>query len=433
MNLKAIYERKREAYAKWRSVMDAATKEDRPLSAEDQTTCNECETVIDDCNTQIHAQQEQDRQAARLAAVADELKATPPGQLQQEAQSVKPVDRRSIGEKLADLTEQGMSRQEAVQQLAKQRDEVASKAFRQFLLGSQAALQQDKDTSGGFLVAPEQFIAQLIQDLDNMVWFRQFATVIPVSGSASIGVPGIETDMGDVTWTTELQVGAADSSLAFNKRKLSPNPLARYIRVSKDLLRNAAISVEMIVRDRLAYKFGTVQEAAFMTGGGGNSPLGVFTAAAAGISTGRDVSTDNTTTAFTADGLINAKYTLASPWLMSPNLRWVFHRDAVKMARKLKDGEGQYLWAPGLTIDRPDTLLGTPVLVSEYAPNTFTSQLYVGLIGDLSYYWIAESMSVEIQRLTELGALTNEDLFIGRCALDGMPILENAFVRVKLA
>jgi hypothetical protein len=65
MNLKAIYERKREAYAKWRSVMDAATKEDRPLSAEDQTTCNECETVIDDCNTQIQAQQEQDRQAGR--------------------------------------------------------------------------------------------------------------------------------------------------------------------------------------------------------------------------------------------------------------------------------------------------------------------------------------------------------------------------------
>jgi HK97 family phage major capsid protein len=209
--------------------------------------------------------------------------------------------------------------------------------------------------------------------------------------------------------------------------------LARYIKVSKDLLRSAALSVEAIVRQRLTYKFGTVQESAFMTGSGANSPLGIFTAANNGISTGRDVSTDNTITTFTADGLINAKYSLTTPWLTSPNLRWVMHRDAVKMARKLKDGDANYIWAPGLIQDRPDTLLGVPVLVSEYAPNTFTTGLYVGLIGDLSYYWIAENMSVEIQRLVELGALTNEDYFIGRCALDGMPIHENAFARVKLA
>jgi HK97 family phage major capsid protein len=78
-------------------------------------------------------------------------------------------------------------------------------------------------------------------------------------------------------------------------------------------------------------------------------------------------------------------------------------------------------------------ILGTPVLVSEYAPNTFTSLLYVGLIGDLSHYWIAENMSLDIQRLVELGALTNQDYFIGRMSLDGMPVLEKAFVRVQLA
>jgi HK97 family phage major capsid protein len=73
-----------------------------------------------------------------------------------------------------------------------------------------------------------------------------------------------------------------------------------------------------------------------------------------------------------------------------------------------------------------------PVLVSEYAPNTFTTGLYLGLIGDLSYYWIADNMSMQIQRLVELGALTNQDYFIGRMKLDGMPVLEKAFVRVTL-
>jgi HK97 family phage major capsid protein len=254
-----------------------------------------------------------------------------------------------------------------------------------------------------------------------------------VVGAEGIGVPTLETDIADTNWTTELAVGTEDSSMAFGKRKLTPHPLAKYIKVSKDLLRSSALSVESIVRERMGYKFGTVQETAFMTGNGAGQPLGVFTASASGINTGRDVSTDNTDTAITADGLINAKYGLSSPWLGSTNLRWVMHRDTVKMIRKLKDGEGQYLWVPGLVANRPDVILNTPVLISEYAPNTFTSGLYVGLIGDLRYYWIAENMSMEIQRLQELGALTNQDYFIGRMALDGMPVLEEAFIRVKLA
>jgi HK97 family phage major capsid protein len=289
------------------------------------------------------------------------------------------------------------------------------------------------DIGGGFLVAPEQFVAQLIQDIDRMVWFRQFATVIPLQGAESLGVPSLATDIADTVWTTELAVGTEDTSLAFGKRRLTPHPLAKYIKVSKDLLRSAALSVEAIVRERLAYKFGTVQETAFMTGTGAGSPLGIFTASDNGITTSQDVATDNTATTITADGLINAKYGLEAQWLGSPNLRWVFHRDAVKMIRKLKDGDGQYLWNPGLATDRPDTILNVPVLVSEYAPNTFTASKYVGLIGDLSYYWIAETMSVEIQRLIELGALTNQDYFIGRAMLDGMPVLEKAFVRVTLS
>jgi HK97 family phage major capsid protein len=221
--------------------------------------------------------------------------------------------------------------------------------------------------------------------------------------------------------------------MAFGKRSLTPHPLAKYIKVSKDLLRSAALSVESIVRERLSYKFGVVQETAFMTGTGASQPLGIFTASDSGISTGQDVSTDNTATAITADGLINCKYGLASPWLASGNLRWVFHRDAVKMIRKLKDGDAQYLWQPGLVADRPDSILGVPVLVSEYAPNTFTASQYVGIIGDLSAYWIADNMSVEIQRLVELYALTNQDCFVGRLACDGMPVQEKAFIRVKLA
>jgi HK97 family phage major capsid protein len=78
-------------------------------------------------------------------------------------------------------------------------------------------------------------------------------------------------------------------------------------------------------------------------------------------------------------------------------------------------------------------LFGVPVFVSEYAPNTFTTGLYVGIIGDFSFYWTADALDFSIQRLNELYAATNQTGFIGRLESDGMPVLEEAFVRVKLA
>jgi HK97 family phage major capsid protein len=73
-----------------------------------------------------------------------------------------------------------------------------------------------------------------------------------------------------------------------------------------------------------------------------------------------------------------------------------------------------------------------PVNMSEYAPSTMTSALYVGILGDFSQYWIADALDMQIQRLVELYAETNQTGFIGRMESDGMPVLEEAFVRVKL-
>ena len=149
------------------------------------------------------------------------------------------------------------------------------------------------------------------------------------------------------------------------------------------------------------------------------------------ITTGRDVSTGNTTTAFTFDGLKEAKYTLKSQYWA--RAQWIFHRDGVKLAAKIKDGEGRYYWQDSIVVGEPSRLMGFPVNVSEYAPNTFESGLYVGILGDFSNYWIADSLAVSIQRLNELYATTNQTGFIGRRESDGMPVLEEAFVRVTLA
>lgn len=292
------------------------------------------------------------------------------------------------------------------------------------------ALSAGTDTEGGFLQAPEQFVSELIKFVDNMVFVRQAATVYSVPSAKSLGAPSLDTDVDDSDWTTELATGSEDSAIAFGKRKLEPHPFAKRVKISKELL-GSVPSVEALVRQRLGYKFGVTEEKGFLTGSGAGQPLGLFTASALGISTGRDVSTGNTTTSIKFDGLIEAKYTLKPQYWGAA--AWMFHRDALKQITKLKDGDGQYIWRESVRAGEPDTLLGLPFRMSEYAPNTFTTGLYAGILGDYSHYWIADAMDLEIQRLVELYAETNQVGLIGRASCDGMPVLEEAFVRVTLA
>jgi len=316
-------------------------------------------------------------------------------------------------------------------------DEVKA-AFKDYIItGSKAAfdvyaaLQQSNPTQAGYLVAPEKFVMELIKELDNALFIRRKAKVLPaLKGAQSLGYPKRTARMGAAVWGTEIAAPTPDTSLAFGKREFKPNPATAEILLSKTLIRNAP-EVEGIVLSEMTFVFNELMETAYMTGNGVGRPLGLFTASADGIPTTRDVSTGNTQTAMTFDGLMEAKYSIKDQYQRA--CEWIFHRDGVKNIVKLKDGEGQYIWQPSVVSDRPDTLLGKPVNSSEYAPNTFAAGLYVGLYGDLKNYWICDSLAMEMQVLMELYARTNQIDYIARIETDGAPILEEAFARVTLA
>lgn len=310
-------------------------------------------------------------------------------------------------------------------------------AFNRFLAGGRSALSEsevralsaDNSAAGGFMVASEQFVDTLIKAVDDAVFIRQRATKFRLAGAASMGAPALAADPADADWTAEIATGNEDSTMSFGKRELHPRPLAKRIKVSNKLLLQSP-RADSLVQNRLAYKFGISQEKGFLTGTGANQPLGIFTASNNGISTGRDVSTGNAATAPTFDGLISAKFGLKGQYW--GKAEWLFHRDVLAVVAKLKDGEGQYLWRESVRAGEPDRLLNLPVMMSEYAPSTLTTGLYVGALGDYSHYWIVDALDMQVQRLVELYAESNQTGFIGRMESDGMPVLEEAFVRVKL-
>lgn len=322
--------------------------------------------------------------------------------------------------------------------------DAAMGALRAYMLAGRSALTEAQaralnaghDPEGGFLVAPQQFVKDLLKGVDDMVALRGLATVHQLTQAESLGVPTLDQDLSDAEWTSELATGSEDEGLRFGKRELRPHPLAKRVKISRKLLRASVLNPETLVRQRLEYKFGVTAEKSYMVGDGNQKPLGLFTPSALGIPTTRDVDVSTSGTGFVnvaggnaADDLITAKYTLKSAY--HAKARWLFHRMMIASIRKLKDGDGNYIWRAGLANDQGDRILDIPFITSEFAPATFGDGDYLGMLGDFSYYWIAEALSFEVQRLNELYATSNQIGFIGRQEADGMPILPEAFIRLQ--
>lgn len=405
-----------------RGILDKSAAEKRDMTAEETQQYETIFAEVDKLGTSVQRLERQEEMERQIAA----------SQTEPVARNTKPTGGNAGTDDLEKRKKDDLDKKMAIfrRYLRGGSSALTTDEYRMFLPSSERGLQADDPTLGGYLQAPEQFVADILKGVDNAVTIRPNATVIPLRAAASLGRPTLDTDLDDAEWTTELATGAEDTSMRIGKRELKPNPVAKRVKVSNTLLRVGSVNVDTLVRDRLVYKFGITQEKAFMTGNGAGQPLGVFTASADGISTGRDVSEDMEATNITGDGLINAKYALKSQYW--PNAKWLFHRDAIKRIRKCKDGHGQYLWIPGLQKNQGDMLLDSPLLVSEYAPNTFTASQYVGIYGDFRFYHIVDCLDLLIQRLVELYAEANQTGYIGRYEGDGQPVLEEAFVRLKM-
>lgn len=403
--LKTLREKRGVAVKEMRDIIEAAEAEKRDMSAEEVQKHSEAFKKVEGLRTQIDAEErtiEAERQQAESAA-----KAGDDARSREKGKEASPEAKQRTG--FRNWLRSGKFTGEGAEE------------FRAFQAGS--------DTEGGYVVPPQEVVQTILKGVDDLVFIRDRATKFQLPTAESLGVPTLDTDAEDWDWTTELLTGNEEDSLRIGKREMRAHPLAKRVKLSKTLIRKAP-NFEQLVMDRMSYKFAVTMEKNYLTGDGNQKPLGVFTASADGIPTAQDVSTGNTSTSITFDGLIEAKFKLKAAYWTTAD--WLFHRDAVKQITKLKDGDGQYLWRMSVRDGEPDTILGRPLMISEFAPNTFTSGLYVGMFGDFTKYWIVDSLNLQMQALYELYAETNQTGFIGRYEGDGAPALAEAFARVKL-
>ena len=277
------------------------------------------------------------------------------------------------------------------------------------------ALSEGVDSEGGYLV-PDEFERPLVQSLADQNIMRSLAKVIQTT-SGDRKIPVVSTH-GTATWLDEGKP-YSESDEAFTQISLSAYKLGTFLKISEELLNDAAFNVEQYLASEFARRIGAAEEEAFLVGDGKGKPTGIFNptgGAETGVTTAKP-------TDISADELIDLHYSLRAPY--RARAVWLMNDATVKTVRKLKDGNGQYLWQPALTAGTPDMILGRPVYTSVFAPEVKAGARTVAF-GDLGFYWIADRQGRSFKRLNELFATTGQIGFLASQRLDGKLVLPEA-------
>lgn len=271
-------------------------------------------------------------------------------------------------------------------------------------------------TGTGSYVVPDEFERRIVKKLEENNVMRTLAKVIQTS-SGSRDIP-IVADGGEAQWLGETEQ-YSESDITFDRTSLSAHKMGRIMKVTEELLHDSAVDLDELVSDYFGRSFGQLEEAAFINGNGTGKPKGVLLDATLGTVGSQ------TNSIQTADELLDLYHALKRPY--RSGAVWLMNDQTLKDVRKLKTGDGQYLWQPGLTLGEPDRLLGRPVIVSDNMPTMEAGNKSI-LFGDFSYYWIADRERRSMQRLVEKYAENGLVGFRMYQRVDGKLILPEAIV-----
>ena len=277
------------------------------------------------------------------------------------------------------------------------------------------SLKIGTDSEGGYLV-PDEFERTLVEGLLEENIFRKLATIINTS-SGDRKIP-VVASKGTASWVDE-EAPISESDDSFGQISIGAYKLATIIKISEELLNDSAFNLESYIAKEFARRIGSAEEEAFLIGTGTGRPTGIFNATG-GAGVGTTASTQST---IKIDEIIDLFYSLKSPY--RKNATFIMNDSTVKEIRKLKDGNGQYIWQPSITAGEPDTILNRPVKTSSYVPGLAAGAKPIAF-GDFSYYWIADRQGRSFQRLNELYAVTGQIGFKASQRVDGKLILPEA-------
>lgn len=263
-------------------------------------------------------------------------------------------------------------------------------------------------TAGGYTV-PEGFAGKLEASMLAFGGMREIATVIKTASGNALPFPTAnDTAQKGAILAENAQVATQD--VTFGVVQLDAYKYSsKLVLVSIELLQDSGIDIESTIAGMLGERLARIHNDHFTTGTGSSQPNGAMTAAGTGV-------TAASASAITADELIDLFHSVDPAY--RGNAKWMLNDATVKVIRKLKDADNQYIWQPGLQVGVADSLLGKPVSVNQSVATIATTAKVIGF-GDFSKYLVRDVIGTQVVQLRERYADYHQVGFLAFNRADG--------------
>lgn len=215
-----------------------------------------------------------------------------------------------------------------------------------------------------YVLAPEEVSGEFLRNLVEWSPVRGIADVRTI-GTHTIILPK-RTGITNAKWAGEA-VASEASQPTFDQMEIPVKELTTHVDLSNWLIEDSGATAEREVRLALAEDFAKKEGTAFVNGNSAAEPKGFM------ADTGIAAHANGHAANLSADALISLLYSL--PGIFRNAGSWAMNGSTLAAVRKLKDGNGNYLWQPSYQAGQPETILGRPVVelidMPDIAANAF--------------------------------------------------------------
>lgn len=240
-------------------------------------------------------------------------------------------------------------------------------------------------TAGGFTVPVDlaNFIVTSMAAWGPM-YDDAICTTLNTASGNQLNIPTVNDTAVTAVAHTENTALVDDGSkdVTFGQKRLDAYLFdTRFIKWSTELNQDSIFNIESLMGSLLGERLGRIANSQLTTGSGSSAPNGVVTASTLG-------KTAAAVGAITADEIIDLLHSVDPAYRQSPKARFMFNDSTLAAIRKLKDGQGNYLWQMGnVQAGQPGSLLGYNYSINQAVASLGTGNKVV-LFGDFGKYYV---------------------------------------------
>lgn len=240
-------------------------------------------------------------------------------------------------------------------------------------------------SAGGYTV-PTELSNQIIMSMKawGPMYDEDICTVITTSGGNPIDIPTVDDTSVPVGQHTEAGAVTDDggSDATFGKKTLNAFAYdTEWVKFSWELAQDSIFNFETLLGDLLGQRLGRRANTELTVGDGDGDPNGIVTASSLGKTTAAS-------TALTYEEVIDLVHSVDPAYRSSPKARFMFNDKTLSVLRKLKDGEGRYIWTQGdVQNGVPGTILGYRYSINQAMDDVAAGKKSM-IFGDFSKYFV---------------------------------------------